>query len=79
MANTINTFENSDVRTTTIVTEIIGFDGYNQQVTGEVARTLNSIKSDSDHVPVVFTLKIRGGATPIRRETERLERRERER
>lgn len=34
VANTINTFENSDVRTTTIVTEVIGFDGYNQQVTG---------------------------------------------
>lgn len=34
MANTLNTFENSDVRTTTIVTEAIGFDGYNQQVTG---------------------------------------------
>jgi hypothetical protein len=26
-----------------------------------VARTLNSIRGDSDHVPVVFTLKIRGG------------------
>lgn len=41
----------------------IGFDVYNFSVTGgvRVSKTLNSIRSDSDHVPVVFTLKVRGG------------------
>ena len=34
VANTLNTFDQGDVRTSVIVTEAIGFDGYNQQVTG---------------------------------------------
>jgi len=38
VANTLNTFENSDVRTTTIVTEAIGFDAYNQSMTGAKAK-----------------------------------------
>lgn len=33
----------------------IGFDVYNQAVTGNVSKTLNSIRDDADHVPVVFT------------------------
>lgn len=32
---------------------MIGFDVYNMAVTGGVSKTLNSIKSDADHVPVV--------------------------
>ena len=32
-----------------------GADLYNQSTTGEVAKTLNSIKSDSDHVPCVIS------------------------
>lgn len=35
--------------------EVIGVDLYNQSVTGKVAKTLNSIKSDADHVPCVIT------------------------
>ena len=31
----------------------MGFDVYNMQNTGEIAKTLNAIRSDSDHVPVV--------------------------
>lgn len=33
----------------------IGVDLYNQCITGEVAKTLNAIKSDADHVPCVIT------------------------
>lgn len=32
----------------------IGFDAYNQSSTGEVSKSLNSISTDSDHVPLVF-------------------------
>lgn len=32
----------------------IGVDLYNQCVTGGVAKTLNSVKSDADHVPCVL-------------------------
>lgn len=32
----------------------IGIDLYNQTVTGEMAKTLNAIRSDSDHVPCVI-------------------------
>lgn len=47
----------------------VGFDVYNMATTGEVSKTLTSIRSDADHVPVVFTqsdavpytLKIRSG------------------
>ena len=31
----------------------MGFDVYNMQDTGKVSKTLNAIRSDSDHVPVV--------------------------
>ena len=31
-----------------------GVDAYNQTMTGDVSKTLNSIKSDSDHVPCVI-------------------------
>ena len=34
----------------------IGFDAYNQASTGELSKTLNSIATDSDHIPVVFVL-----------------------
>ena len=30
------------------------FDAYNQQETGEVSKTLNAVKSDTDHTPCVF-------------------------
>ena len=33
----------------------IGVDLYNQSTTGEVSKTLNAIKSDSDHVPCVIS------------------------
>ena len=33
---------------------VTGFDVYNMAVTGFVSKTLNSIRSDSDHTPVVF-------------------------
>lgn len=32
----------------------IGFDVYNFMPTWHISKTLNSIRSDSDHVPVVF-------------------------
>ncbi len=32
----------------------IGIDLYNQSLTGKVAKTLNAIKSDADHVPCVI-------------------------
>lgn len=36
------------------ILEPIGVDLYNQSTTGEVSKTLNAIKSDSDHVPCVI-------------------------
>ena len=33
---------------------VIGFDVYNMAVTGGVSKTLNSIRSDSDHVPCIL-------------------------
>ena len=33
---------------------VIGVDLYNQSLTGDVAKTLNAIKSDADHTPVVI-------------------------
>ena len=35
----------------------IGVDLYNQCTTGEVAKTLNAIKADADHVPCVLLVK----------------------
>lgn len=37
--------------------EVIGFDVYNMSVTGSVAKSLTSIATDSDHVPVVLCIK----------------------
>ena len=42
-------------------TEVIGVDLYNQCLTGGVAKTLNSIRSDADHIPVVLVLNDQGG------------------
>ena len=41
----------------------LGIDLYNQTATGEVSKTLNAIKSDSDHVPCVVNAD-RGGIEP---------------
>ncbi len=35
-----------------------GVDAYNQSMTGEVSKTLNSIASDSDHVPCVMEQRV---------------------
>ena len=35
-------------------TPAVGFDAYNQAVTGDVTKALTSAASDADHVPVVF-------------------------
>lgn len=37
-----------------MVVEPLGVDLYNQSTTGSVSKTINSIKSDSDHVPCVI-------------------------
>lgn len=37
--------------------QVIGFDVYNQCVTGGVAMTLTAKRSDPDHVPIVFVLE----------------------
>lgn len=34
----------------------IGVDLYNQNITGGVAKTLNAVKSDADHVPCVICM-----------------------
>lgn len=50
--------------TETLVLEPIGADFYNRTVTGEVAMTLTSAKSDPHHLPcalIPYTLKIRSG------------------
>lgn len=46
------------------VLEPIGADLYNQTTTGNVSKTLNSIKSDSDHVPCVIYAVDMGGGKP---------------
>ena len=33
---------------------VIGVDLYNKSLTGDVSKTLNAIKSDADHTPVVI-------------------------
>ena len=40
---------------------VYGVDLYNQVMTGGVSKTLNSIRSDSDHVPCVLVLNDQGG------------------
>jgi len=45
-----------------IVEETVGVDLYNQCTTGDVSKTLNAIKSDSDHVPcVIYDARGNGG------------------
>lgn len=39
----------------------VGVDLYNQCLTGGVSKTLNAVKSDADHVPVVLVLNDQGG------------------
>lgn len=47
--------------------ECIGFDGYNQSVTGNVSKAITNAATDADHVPCVieksvpYTLQIRSG------------------
>ena len=36
---------------------MLGVDLYNQCMTGGVSKTLNAIKSDSDHIPCVLVLE----------------------
>lgn len=45
-----------------LVKNAIGVDLYNQSLTGGVSKTLNSIATDSDHVPCVLVLNDQGGA-----------------
>ena len=53
-ANTLNAFDTGDVRTTEVV---VGLDAYNQSLTGDKAKTLGSIATDTDHIPsVVYAL-----------------------
>jgi DNA (cytosine-5)-methyltransferase 1 len=53
-ANTLNAFDVGDVRTTEAV--VCGFDVYNQCITGDVAKSLNSAATDTDHIPCVLAL-----------------------
>lgn len=39
-----------------IMNDCIGFDVYNQAVTGEVSMTVTAKRSDTHHVPVVFCI-----------------------
>ena len=41
---------------------VVGIDLYNQCLTGGVAKTLNAVRDDADHVPCVL---IRGGANSV--------------
>ena len=41
--------------------EVLGLDLYNQCITGEVAKTLNAIASDSDHIPCVLVIYDQNG------------------
>ena len=52
MANTLNAFDVGDVRTTEAV--VYGLDAYNQSITGEKAKTLNSVAADTDYIPAVI-------------------------
>lgn len=42
----------------------IGVDLYNQSTTGDVSKTLNSIRSDADHVPCVIVKRTAYGFFP---------------
>lgn len=39
----------------------IGFDGFNQSVTGNTTMTLTGQRTDHKNIPTVFSLKVRGG------------------
>lgn len=41
--------------------QAIGVDLYNQTTTGEISKTLNAIRSDSDHTPVVIYSEVDHG------------------
>lgn len=41
-------------RQTASLAQVVGVDFYNQTTTGGVAKTLNAIRGDADHVPVVL-------------------------
>ena len=47
---------------TTNCESAVGFDVYNQAVTGDVAKPLTAISSDADHTPVVCVATQQGGA-----------------
>ena len=51
-----------DARKTDSAKEVIGFDGFNQKVTGNKTMTLTGQRMDHKNIPTVFTLKVRGGA-----------------
>ena len=46
---------------TDIAEKVIGFDGFNNNLTGGIAMTITGQRADCKHIPTVFTLKIRGG------------------
>ena len=58
MADTLNGYDISEARVPMVV---VGIDLYNQTTTGGVAKSLNSIATDSDHVPCVLVLNDQGG------------------
>ena len=39
---------------------VIGVDLYNKSLTGDVSKTLNAIRSDSDHTPVIISIDMGG-------------------
>lgn len=61
VAQTRNTFDNGEKRCQEVVVYTQGFDGYNQQMTGECAPTLRLCKSDADHVPSIISTNSNGG------------------
>lgn len=54
MADTLNIYDNTEQRTPILVVE--GFDSYNHTMTGGVAMTIRSNKSDAQHIPCVIIL-----------------------
>lgn len=70
VTNTLNTFDLGDVRAVDVVAQPIGFDAYNNSVTGDVSKTLDT-GQDYHHVPnVMQTMAVRR-LTPV--ECERLQ------
>lgn len=53
--------------------KVIGIDGYNQKITGEVSKTVTCAASDSDHIPLVIVYcKIRSEDENENRESSRV-------